>query len=240
MSKNNIHTLEYGNTTIEYWLTYAERESLAIHILPDTQVTVEAPLGSDFAEIEKRIRKRAAWIVRQQRNFRRYSFDIPPRQYVSGESYRHLGRQYQLKVLQSEDNQESVTMDREYILVTARDKNDRASVKNLLNKWYRQQCLKVFSEQIEAWCPRFERYAIKRPHVLIRRMRSQWGSCTAAGKMTLNIKLIQVPRQFIDYVIVHELCHLVEHNHSASFYALLSRIMPDWEGQREKLNSFEF
>ena len=58
--------------------------------------------------------------------------------------------------------------------------------------------------------------------------------------MTLNIKLIQVPRQFIDYVIVHELCHLIEHNHSAAFYALMSRIMPDWEEHREKLNSFEF
>ena len=131
-------------------------------------------------------------------------------------------------------------MDREYILVIARDKNDRASIKHLLNSWYRQQCLRVFSERIEAWYPRFERYAIQRPRVFIRQMRSQWGSCTESGKMTLNLKLIQVPRQFIDYVIVHELCHLIEHNHSTAFYALLTRIMPDWKGQREKLNSFEF
>jgi len=240
MSEYLIHTLEYGHTTIEYRLTYTERETLAIHVLPDTQVMVEAPLGSDFAEIEKRLRKRSAWIIRQQRKFRRYSFDIPPRQYVSGESHRYLGRQYQLKVLHSEDNKESVSMDREYILVIARDKNDRASIKHLLNSWYRQQCLRVFSERIEAWYPRFERYAIQRPRVFIRQMRSQWGSCTESGKMTLNLKLIQVPRQFIDYVIVHELCHLIEHNHSTAFYALLTRIMPDWKGQREKLNSFEF
>ena len=83
MNQSTSHALEYGQTAIEYQLTYTGRETLAIHVLPDTQILVEAPLGSDFAEIEKRIRKRAAWILRQQRDFRRFSFDIPPRQYVS-------------------------------------------------------------------------------------------------------------------------------------------------------------
>jgi predicted metal-dependent hydrolase len=71
-------------------------------------------------------------------------------------------------------------------------------------------------------------------------MHAQWGSCSVKGKMNLNLKLVMVPRQFIDYVIVHELCHLIEHNHSSSFYALMSKIMPDWEEKRESLNKFEF
>ena len=71
-------------------------------------------------------------------------------------------------------------------------------------------------------------------------MKSRWGSCTVAGKITLNLKLVQVPKPTIDYVIVHELCHLVEHSHGADFYRLLSRIMPDWERRREELNAFEF
>ncbi len=75
---------------------------------------------------------------------------------------------------------------------------------------------------------------------IFRQMRSQWGSCTANGKMLLNLKLIKVPKHFIDYIIVHELCHLIEHNHSQAFYALMSRIMPGWEEQRERLNAFEF
>jgi len=240
MNKPVPTTIEYGSTTIEYQLTFTERETLAIHVHPDTRVTVEAPLGSEYAEIEKRLRKKAAWIVRQQRLFRRYSFDIPPRQYVSGESHRYLGRQVQLRVIQSQDGREVVAMDREHILVYVRDKDDRPRVKRLLTEWYRREGEHLFAERVEAWYPRFERYGIRKPKVYIRQMRSQWGSCTAGGKMTLNIKLLQVPRQFIDYVIVHELCHLIEHNHGKDFYALMTRIMPDWEEQREKLNSFEF
>jgi len=240
MSQSIARTLEYGQTSIDYQLTYTERETLAIHVHPDIRVTVEAPLGSEFAEIEKRLRKRAAWILRQQRNFRRYSFDIPPRQYVSGETHRYLGKQYQLKVLQSEDGKEYVKMDREHILVCVRNKNNPAGVKKLLINWYRRQALKIFSERLDAWYPRFERYDIKPPRIFVREMRSRWGSCTAAGKMTLNLKLVMVPKQSIDYIIVHEMCHLIEHNHSQAFYAFMSKIMPVWEEQREKLNSFEF
>jgi len=240
MSQSISQTLEYGQTSIEYQLSYTEREILAIHVHPDTRVTVEAPLGSDFAEIEKRIRKRAAWILRQQRNFLRYSFDIPPRQYVSGETHRYLGKQYQLKVLESEDGKEYVKMDREHILVCVREKTDSARVKKLLINWYRRQALKIFNERLEAWFPRFERYNLKRPKIFVREMRSRWGSCTAAGKMTLNLKLIMVPKQFIDYIMVHEICHLIEHNHSQVFYVLMSKVMPGWEEQREKLNLFEF
>lgn len=105
--------MQYGDTNIHYELSYTDRQTLAIHVHPDLSVTVEAPLESEFPEIEKRLHKKAAWILRQQRNFRRYSFEIPPRQYVSGETHRYLGQQYRLKVLQSEDGKESVYMDRE-------------------------------------------------------------------------------------------------------------------------------
>jgi predicted metal-dependent hydrolase len=234
------HSLKYGQTVIEYQLAYSERATLAIHVHPDTHMTVEAPRGSRIEEIEKRVHKRAAWILRQQRIFRRFSFDIPPRKFVSGETHRYLGRQYRLKVIQSIDGKESVKKEREQILVYIRRKNDKEKVRRLLHAWYRRQALEVFSERLEAWFPRFEHYIIKQPRIFVRQMRSRWGSCTTNGKLMLNLKLVMVPRQFIDYIIVHELCHVVEHNHSQAFYKLMSRIMPDWEEKREKLNEFEF
>jgi predicted metal-dependent hydrolase len=240
MTKPEQKALEYGKTSIDYHLSYADRETLAIHVHPDLHVTVEAPLDSDFSEIEKRLRKRASWILRQQQNFRRYSFDIPPRKHVSGETHRYLGRQYQLKVLQSENEKEYVKMDREHILVGVRDKSNREQVRKRLTNWYRQRAYEIFCERVNVWFPRFERYGIRHPEVAVRQMHAQWGSCSVRGKMNLNLKLVMVPRQFIDYVIVHELCHLIEHNHSSSFYALMSKIMPDWEEKRESLNKFEF
>ena len=240
-SKTSVKTfrVSYGNTTIEYALTYAERETLAIHVHPDATVAVEAPLESEFPEIEKRLRKRAAWIVKQQRNFRLYSVAFPPRKYVSGETHRYLGCQYRLRVIESDSPPEIVRMDRGYITIFTFSKSPD-HVKKVLEGWFRQRAQTIFTEQVEKWIPRFERFGVKKPQVIVRKMKSRWGSCTAKGKITLNFKLIQVPKKLIDYVIVHELCHLIEHSHSNEFYALLSRIMPDWEERREKLNSFEF
>ena len=228
----------YGSTTIAYRLDYVERETLAIHVHPDLRVSVEAPLGSEPAEIEKALHKRAAWILRQQRNFRRYSLDFPPRQYVSGESYRFLGQQYRLKVTQSES--ESVTLERELLTVGVQRKDDKRRVKALVQGWYRRQALDIFTERVAAWYPHFERFGVPLPAVQVRQMRSRWGSCTAQGKITINLKLVMVPRQMIDYVIVHELCHLVEHNHGKGFYELLSRVMPAWREVRGKLEVFDF
>ena len=236
---NNQHSLQYGNTSIAYELNYTDRKKLAIHVHPDASVSVEAPLGSDFARIEEKIRKRAAWIVKQQGKFRRYSFEIPQRQYVSGESHRYLGRQYRLRVIEDDTPMEVVRMDRGIITMFVRSKSPK-HVKKVLNEWLRERARTIFAERVAEWHPRFERYDILYPQVIVRRMKSRWGSCTAAGKITLNLKLIQVPKRLIDYVIVHELCHLVEHSHAPAFYALMSRIMPDWEERREKLNGFEF
>ena len=237
--ETTTHSLEYGNTTIEYTLTYTDRESLAIHVHPDTTVSIEAPLEKDFLEIEKRVHKRAAWIVKKQRQFRRYSVEFPPRKYVSGETHRYLGRQYRLRVIEDDVTAEVVRMDRGTITLFVNSKSFD-HVKKVLEGWFRQRAQTIFTELVDKWYPRFERFNVEQPQVVVRRMKSRWGSCTVKGKITLNFKLIQVPKRLIDYVIVHELCHTVIHAHNAEFYALLSRIMPDWEERREKLNSFEF
>jgi len=237
--KTNMHTLQYGNTAVHYALTFTKRETLAIHVHPDATVSVEAPYESEFHEIEKRVRKRASWIVKQQRNFHRFSVEFPPRKYISGETHRYLGQQYRLRIIEDEDPVEVVRIDRGFITISTLDKSPK-HVQKVLEGWLRERARKIFTERIDEWFPRFERFEIQKPQVVVRKMKSRWGSCTTQGKITLNFKLIQVPKQLIDYVIVHELCHTVVHAHNTVFYALLSRIMPDWEGRKEKLNSFEF
>jgi hypothetical protein len=78
------------------------------------------------------------------------------------------------------------------------------------------------------------------PDIIVRAMSTRWGSCSANGRITLNVKLVKVPRLYIDYVIFHELCHLAEPNHTPRFYELLDRVLPDWRERREKLNMYEF
>ena len=232
------YQLQFGDSLIEFDVSYAERKTLAINVHPDLQVTVVAPLAATQSTIEAKVRKRAAWILRQRQELELYLPQTPPRQYISGETHRYLGRQYRLKVQEGEAG--SIKLSRGFLTVITPDKTDTAQVQTLVEGWYRTQAKRVLPERLEAMLPRFARVDMPtEPQMSIRKMSSRWGSCTEAGVITLNLKLMQVPKAYIDYVIVHELCHLVEHNHSQRFYRLLDRMMPDWRTRRERLNLCE-
>ncbi|MCA0455393.1 MAG: M48 family metallopeptidase [Chloroflexi bacterium] len=231
-------SVQFGTTTIDYELTYSERKTLAIHVYPDGSVVVDAPMGSSFEAVEAKVKKRGGWILRQQRQFETYAAPNPlQKQYVSGESYRYLGRQYRLKVMA--DAVERVSLSRGYLTVSVQDTADKAHIQKLITAWYRQQAKRVFAERLKVCYPRVEPYGLTYPEVSIRQMKARWGSCTADGKIILNLILIHVPKHLIDYVILHELCHLKEHNHGTAFYGLLARVLPDWEAQRRQLNQAE-
>lgn len=233
-----LHQVQYGTTTIDYELVYAKRKTLAIHVYPDCSVVVKAPKGVQLPQVETSILKRAGWILRQQRKFEQYPVrHTLPRQYVSGEAYRYLGRQYRLKVIETEIEQ--VRLSRGFITVSVRNSADKMKIAHLLEKWFRSHAHRVFNERLAACFPRVESLGISYPELAIREMKSRWGSCSGNGKVTLNLKLIYVPKDLIDYVVIHELCHLKELNHSPAFYALLDRILPDWRERRDRLNHIE-
>lgn len=234
----NTDTVEYGASTIEYTLIYTPRKTLGISVHPDLSVTVNAPEGSDIELIRQKIRKRASWILRQQRDFRRYSPDFPPRRYVSGETHRYLGRQYRLKVI--EDESDGIKLSRGYLYVQVRDKSNTGRVRDLVERWYRNHARRVFQERLEACYAKVERLGVPYPELSLRAMQTRWGSCTMSGHILLNPKLIQVPTQLIDYVILHELCHLKEHHHGPTFYTLLDRVLPGWRETKRRLDEYEF
>lgn len=180
------------------------------------------------------MRQRAPWIVRQQREFELYPPAAPPRQYVNGETHRYLGRQYRLKIIHNQPD--FVKLTRGWLYVYTAKIRDRLHIKQLVEAWYLKQAERVFEERLVATLPRFAHLGVARPNLVIKQLEARWGSCTSAGTITLNLRLMQVSKQYIDYVIVHELCHLVEHNHSKQFYLLLDRMMPDWRERRSGLN----
>lgn len=232
------YRVQFGTSTIEYEMIFSDRKTLAIHVYPDGSIVVDAPEGSELETIEQRVLKRASWILRQQREFESYASPNPlPRRYVSGESYRYLGRQYRLKLI--EDAVERVILSRGYITVRIPDSSDKQHIGELLDAWYLSHAKRVFAERLKVCYPRVEGLGIPYPDLAIRDMKARWGSCSAKGRITLNGRLIQVPKDLIDYVILHELCHLKEYDHSPTFYALLERVLPDWEERRQKLNQIE-
>lgn len=232
------HRIQFGTSTIEYELIYSQRKTLALHVYPDGSVVVDAPLGTELPSVEAKVRRRSGWILRQQRHFQEYTSAISvPRRYVSGEAYRYLGRQYRLKVI--EDEIERVRLSRGFLMVSVRNPSEKAHVSNLINAWYRSHARRIFAERLAQCYLRVEPLGIEYPQLAIRDMKSRWGSCSAVGRITLNVRLVQVSKDLIDYVLLHELCHLEEHNHSSSFYALLDRVLPDWSERRDRLNKVE-
>jgi predicted metal-dependent hydrolase len=226
--------IQFGRKRIEYRLQYSARKTLAIDVHPDLSVIVTAPAGSEDSAVEKRVKKRAAWIVQQQRFFENYLPSVPPRRYVSGESHRYLGRQYRLRI--SEGDRDGVKMGRGQINVVLNDTTKKERVRTLVTRWFRDRAEIVFRELFAEWTTKADRFGIRAGSFQIQKMRNRWGSCTKEGHILLNPELIVAPKTCIEYVIVHELCHLKEHNHSDGFYRLLNSVMPDWEMRRERLN----
>lgn len=237
--KQNGHarqlSIQYGRKWIDFQLLYSDRKSLAIDVHPDLSVVATAPKDADDSAVEQKMHKRAAWIIQQQRFFENYLPPIPPRRYVSGESHRYLGRQYRLRVRKAAS--ETVKMARGQINVTVLDTDSNKRVRKLVTDWFRNRAQVVFDELFKEMVTKAERQGITADRFELRRMKNRWGSCTTEGRILLNPDLIIAPKQCIEYVIVHELCHLQEHNHGPAFYQLLNKLMPDWEQRRERLNA---
>ena len=234
-----FHSVEFGSKIIEFKLQYSDRKTLGISVLPDLSVLVTAPNNAfnDLEKIKAKVKAKAAWILRQQAKFSKFLPQQPARRYVSGETHLYLGRQYRLKL--SEGAPESVKLKSGYLFVVAKNKEDKQKVKKLVENWYLEKARKYLSEKLVVCWEKFKRYDIKLPPFRLRRMNQRWGTCSPTGIIHLNPELIKTPSSCIEYVIIHELCHLIHPFHNRKFYQLQQRIMPDWENRKarlEKLN----
>lgn len=225
----------FGQIEIAYRVNTGDRKTLAIHVYPDGQVEVDAPMDASNEAIAEKVKKRAAWIFKQQLQFEAYPPALPQRQYVSGETHRYLGRQYRLLVIQGAEDQVKLTHGRLVVETANSDRTEK--IKKLLHDWYRLRANAIFAERY-AYCVGLVAKLDINHHqgFQLRLMSKRWGSCTRQGHIILNPELIAAPKDCIDYVITHELCHLKVHNHSPAFYRLLGSVMKDWELRRKRLN----
>jgi len=237
-TKNNdrIHEVTFGKQRIPFELEFRDRERLAISVHPDCTVTVIAPNSRTLDEVLDRVQRRAAWIVKQRAHFDQFHPLTPPRRYVAGETHLYLGRQYRLKLV--EDEVKVVKLVGRFFRVHLPDREETAKTRRLLDDWYRDHAKNIFARRLEICLESARSLAVSRPEIVVRKMTKRWGSCTKAGRILLNTELVKTPLYCIEYVIMHELCHLKVHNHSPEFYRLLTRCMPDWEKRKQRLESF--
>jgi predicted metal-dependent hydrolase len=225
-------SINYSVRKLDYKLRFSPRKTFAITVYPDCSIGIVAPRGTPRDEVERRLRKRARWVVRQTLHFAQFRPRSPKRRYVGGETHLYLGRQYRLKLIKAES--ESVKIKGSFLLVSSARRNPRM-VKQLVTGWYREKALDRLTDRFQAITPRFVQLGYKPPPPVFRSMPRRWGSFSRSGRISINPDLIRAPLSCIDYVITHEMIHLVHHNHSPAFYDLLETLMPDWRSRKRKL-----
>ena len=229
----SMDAIVYGGKEIVFHVQVSDRKTMEIAVHPDNSVVVKAPRGVPEDDIRGRVYRRARWIVKQISYFQQFHPRTPRRQYVSGETHLYLGRQYRLKAFSG--NAQGVKFARGFLYVTCSGKPNPSRVRLLLNEWYLERARIKYSESLSRRFPDLQCMGYAQPTIHIRRMKTRWGSLSSKGTLTLNRDLIRAPRDCIDYVVTHELCHLKYKDHSSAFYRLLEQVMPDWERRKHML-----
>jgi predicted metal-dependent hydrolase len=229
---HSVQQVIYGSKSIEYNLSFAARKSLGIKVLPNGVVTVIAPNDTSLVDINVKVKSKANWILKQQAFFCSYKPITPERKFVNGETHLYLGRQYKLQIVQ--DNFNEVRLYRGTMIITAK-KTEPVYLEKKLNEWYKEKAIIHFEELMVSSLEKFTKYKLEKPVLEIRLMQKRWGSCTNSGKIILNTELIKAAKGSIEYVVIHELCHLIHHNHNKNFFDLQNSLSPNWEKWKEKL-----
>lgn len=226
------HTFVYGNHSYEYFLIRQTRRSISLTVDPCLRIVLKCPVDCDQERIQKFLKKKWRWMEKQINYFKKYKKISSDKEFVSGESFLYLGRQYKLSVKKAKEDNISLKYGK-LLLLTTEDTCNKRYNKKLLESWYLKRTEEVFNKEYRKVLKDFD-YDFE-PKLSIRKMSRRWGSFLSSKKIILNPKLIQASKECIDYVITHELCHMKYKNHDKRFYNLLKSKIDNWEEIKEKL-----
>ncbi len=222
----------FGKFVYEYHLIKEDRKTLSLIVTPDLKIILKCPKDVTPEKINNFLQKKWFWLEKQLLFFKKYQRKTSQKEFVSGESFLYLGRQYKLQVRQSSGNLVSFTKGK-ILLETTKNISNSNHNKKILSEWFNQKAELVFEDRFKEMLRRFN-YK-NNPVLRIREMKKRWGSFLNKDKIFLNPKLIHTPKECIDYVIVHELCHLKYKYHNSNFWKLLKEKYSKWENVKDRL-----
>lgn len=215
----------YDTEKIEFAVSKSNRKSLSIAIQPDGNLLVKAPLFMSDSEILKWVKTKTGWIIRQRAKVLEQQENNPPKQYVSGERFWHLGQEYELEVRMSTGRAGMVGIVEDKIILFSKTA-EGTEVQKILSDWYIKQAKTWISKRVRFFA---EQMGESFGNITIKNQKKRWGSCSSARNLNFNWRLIMAPEAVIDYVVVHELCHLRQMNHSKMFWNEVEKMLPDYK-----------
>ncbi len=234
---SKIRQAECDKGVVEYIFTRKPVKNINLRIKPNGKIYVSANKQVPIYYIDNFIREKQNYIIATLEKFKENQSHVSTysRNYLSGDEFDILGKTLQLKVI--EGIEESVRSDKKVIFLTVKNKHDVNRKEKIMNMWLKEMQENIFRDICRETYKVFRKYGIKYPNIKIRKMTSRWGSCRPQkGNITLNSRLIEVPRSCIEYVVFHEFAHLIHPNHSKEFYDFLTSLMPDWKDRKKELN----
>ena len=226
----NVLRVNYGQTAFEVSVQFSERKTLAISVLPDCTVVAVAPFQTPLETVHQRVKRRARWVKKQLAYFDQFQPRTPPRQFVSGETHIFLGRQYRLKILEGSPQQ--IKLKGRYFWATCSD-GLSSQAERLMTAWYKKRAKIIFEKRLDICMRKFPQ--AQQPELVLKSFKKRWGGMSGDGKLTLNTDLVRAPLECIDYVIMHELCHIEHPHHGSEFWSLLSQKLPGWQKHKNRL-----
>jgi predicted metal-dependent hydrolase len=230
------HYINYNGKKIYYTLTRTKRKTIGIIIDRNGEVKIHAPYRASNSQICEVVRKKADWIERKVNEIKARNSKLICRQFVSGEKILYLGREYTLEILEKDSGKPEVLVREDTVSVCISPglpgEDRKQAVKEALTKWYRQRFSEIVNERVEKYSLQLKAAPCK---VAIKDQKTMWGSCSKKGNINLNWKLVMAPVEIIDYVIVHELCHLKVMNHSKEFWNLVASTLPNFHESKNWL-----
>jgi predicted metal-dependent hydrolase len=223
----------WGGRSIRFSVVRSERKTMSITVNPHGDVIVRVPNIADIEEVTERVAKRGGWISYHQMNAERWRPRTPARTYELGETHLFLGRQYRLSA-EIGVAQSVKTLGDRLVLTMHRPKRI-AERQPLLDDWYLTQAREIIGKRLDKVFEPFAVLSHARPLLIVRNLTHRWGSLTSRGNLVVSRHIVRAPQQCIDYVLVHELCHLEHRNHGSEFWNLLDRMMPDHKKRKARL-----
>lgn len=226
-------SIQYGNTGIEYDLVRSKRVKTSEIIVDESKIVIRTPLDKSQLEIDKLLEGKAKWELDKQREYREHQKKIKKPTFYSESTLPYLGKNYLLKIHKNSRGENSLRFHRGKFEFSSRT-NDlpESEIKALYEGWLYQKAQKLFTKKLKKYSKELK---VDIQKIVVKNLKNRWGSITKEGVVNLNLHLLKAPDLIIDYIIVHELCHILIKGHSYRFWNLVRGIIPDYRKSVSRL-----